>query len=87
MRIIDPVSTPQARPTAPHPLLLRAVLMGAAGAGIAGAVVGLVVGLFVYAPTAWFAVIELGLPAAAAGAVMGLGVGSVVLALRKFDQR
>jgi hypothetical protein len=43
-----------------------------------GGVAGLVIGLRAYPPTAWFAVLELGIPAGFAGAVLGLLAGSVV---------
>ena len=42
-----------------------------------GAVIGLVVGLFTYAPTAPFAAVELGLPAIVGG-IVGLVAGAVV---------
>ena len=51
-----------------------------------GAVVGLVIGLIVYAPTAPFAVLELGLPAAIVGGVIGLSTGVIVLAGRRIKQ-
>lgn len=44
-------------------------------AGIAGAIVGLVIGLHVYAATAWAAMFELGVPAAVVGAAGGFLVG------------
>lgn len=65
------------------PLLPRCVLLGAALAGAAGALAGLVVGLMAYAPTAWFAVVELGLPATVVGAVIGLMTGAIVLVARR----
>jgi len=55
---------------------------GAVGAlvlGALGAVVGLVLGLRAYVPTAWAAVLEVGVPAAYLGAVLGLLTGSVVV--------
>jgi hypothetical protein len=66
------------------PLLGRWVTGGATCAGVIGAVVGLVVGLIVYPPTAWFAVIELGLPATIVGGVVGLVGG---LAGRRIGRR
>jgi hypothetical protein len=42
-----------------------------------GGVVGLVVGLVAYPPTAWFAIVEVGLPAGVLGAVLGLAAGSI----------
>jgi len=60
---------------------LRAALIGAVLLGACGGVVGLVVGLRTYAPTAWFAVFEVGVPAALVGSVLGLVAGLVVQGL------
>jgi hypothetical protein len=49
---------------------------------VTGAVAGLVVGLFAYAPTAPFAAVELGLPATIVGGVVGLAAGAVVAVAR-----
>lgn len=38
---------------------------------VIGAVLGFIWGLFVHAPTAWFAAFEIGIPAAIVGAVVG----------------
>jgi hypothetical protein len=65
------------------PLLPRAVVIGAMFAGVTGAVVGLVVGLRTYAPTAPFALVEMGLPATILGALAGLVIGSVILFIRR----
>jgi len=46
--------------------------------GIPGAIVGLIVGLNVYPPTAWFAVLEIGIPAGLAGGLFGAFVGALV---------
>jgi hypothetical protein len=51
--------------------------------GVLGGIVGLVVGLVSYPPTAWFAVLEVGLPAGLLGAVVGLLVGSAALLVRR----
>lgn len=40
-----------------------------------GGVIGLIVGLHAYAPTAWFAVLEIGVPAGLVGGLLGLLVG------------
>jgi hypothetical protein len=52
-------------------MLARWVILGALFAGVTGEIVGLVV----YAPTAPFAAVELGFPAALAGGVVGLVAG------------
>jgi hypothetical protein len=62
---------------------LRFAVVGAALLGLVGGVVGLVVGLRTYVPTAWAAVFEIGIPAAALGAVLGLAAGSVAVAARR----
>jgi hypothetical protein len=64
------------------PLLGRFVLGGMVLAGGLGGVVGLIVGLRVYPPTAWFAIFELGVPAAVVGAVLGLASGLSVRGFR-----
>lgn len=48
-----------------------------------GGIVGLVVGLRVYAPTAWFATVEVGLPAGLLGAVVGLVAGGIFTVARR----
>jgi riboflavin transporter FmnP len=65
------------------PVLQRSALAGAVCGGVLGGVAGLVLGLLAYPPTAWFAVFELGIPAAMAGGILGLISGSVVLAVRR----
>jgi hypothetical protein len=47
-------------------------------AGGGGAIIGLVVGLHVYAATAWAAMFELGIPAVVAGGTIGLLLGCVI---------
>jgi hypothetical protein len=60
------------------PMLARWVTVAALFAGVAGGIVGLVVGLFAYAPTAPFAAVELGFPATFVGGVVGLVVGMIM---------
>ena len=55
----------------------KGALIGLVGLGVIGAIVGLIRGLTVYPPTAWFAVIEAGLPSALLGAIVG-GVAGLV---------
>lgn len=57
----------------------RYAALGAAALGLVGAVVGLIIGLYAHAPTAPFALVELGLPAAILGALLGLIVGWITL--------
>ena len=64
-------------------ILVRSVLAGMAVLGTAGAAVGLVLGLRAYAPTAWAAVFEVGIPAAVVGAALGLAVGVVAVRVRR----
>ena len=68
------------------PVLPRAVVMGASVAGLAGALIGLLVGLAAYPPTAAFAVIELGVPATIAGALAGLLTGSIIRITRRIGR-
>jgi hypothetical protein len=66
-----------------QPLIGRWATAGAVCLGAMGAVTGLVIGLIAHPPTAAFAVVELGLPAAIVGGVMGLVTGMLVLASRR----
>jgi nitrate reductase gamma subunit len=45
--------------------------------GILGLLAGFVRGLFVYAPTAWAAAFEVGIPATVVGAMLGLAIAGV----------
>lgn len=67
----------KASPNLPKPLAYA--LLGAMWCGLLGGVVGLLVGLSVYPPTAWFAVLEIGIPAALLGFVAGMLVGAAML--------
>jgi hypothetical protein len=60
---------------------LRWTTVGAALAGLVGGVAGLVIGLLVYPPTAWFAVFELGIPASIVGGLVGLVRGAIATAI------
>ena len=55
--------------------------------GVLGLVAGFVRGLFVYAPTAWAAAFEVGMPAAAAGAILGLGIAGARTLVRRIRAR
>jgi hypothetical protein len=63
-------------------LLVRFAAYGAAGFGVVGGVVGLVIGLSAYPPTAWFAVLEIGLPCAVIGGAIGAMSGALALGIR-----
>jgi hypothetical protein len=55
--------------------------------GVLGLVAGFVRGLSVYAPTAWAAAFEVGIPAAAIGGILGLGVVGVRVIVRRIRAR
>jgi hypothetical protein len=55
--------------------------------GVIGAIVGLAIGLNVYAPTAWFAAIELGVPSTAAGGIVGLIISAGAMVSRRLKRR
>lgn len=65
------------------PLTRRWAAIGATCAGVIGAVAGLVIGLIVNAPTAPFAVVEIGLPATIIGGIIGLLAGLIAIAGRR----
>lgn len=68
-------------------LSARWEIVGAASAGTIGAVTGLVFGLRAYAPTAVFAIVDLGLPAAIVGGVVGpANDGVIVTACRRIKR-
>jgi len=76
------VDVPNRRFLDDQPTALRWLVIGALAMGIPGCVAGLVVGLFVYPPTAWFALFELGVPAAVLGGLIGLSSAGVAAAVR-----
>jgi hypothetical protein len=67
------------KPSQNLPKPLSYALVGAMWCGLLGGVVGLLIGLSVYPPTAWFAVLEIGIPSALLGFVAGLLVGAAML--------
>ena len=68
------------------PLIARWAIVGAASAGAIGGIVGLVVGLSAYAPTAWFAVFEIGVPTGVAGGIVGLAGAMIVMTCRQIKR-
>ena len=67
----------KASPHLPKPLAYA--LLPAMWCGLLGGVGGLLIGLIAYPPTAWFAVLEIGIPAALLGFVAGLLAGAARL--------
>ena len=65
------------------PIVLRFTVVGAAAAFLLGALIGLIVGLIAYPPTAWFAIFELGVPAGILGAAVGAAAGIVTGRIRR----
>jgi hypothetical protein len=65
------------------PLVLRWSVKGGLVIGTVGAVVGLLVGLSAYPPTAWFAVLEVGIPAFIVGTLLGAAAGTATLVVRR----
>lgn len=64
-------------------LVQRFVVVSLIADAIVGGLVGLGIGLHVYAPTAWFAVFEIGMPVAVAGGCVGLvAAGGLMFARR-----
>ena len=63
------------------PRVPRFMAIGAIVAGIIGGIAGLVLGLQAHPPTAWFAVLEIGVPAAIVGALLGALVGLITFAV------
>ena len=59
------------------PLVLRFAVVGSTAALLLGGLLGLVLGLLAYPPTAWLAVFEVGIPAGILGAVFGAFIGMV----------
>ena len=65
----------------------RWAAIGAIAAGVLGAIAGLIVGLFVHPPTAWFAALELGVPASILGGLVGVACGGVAYAVERRPHR
>lgn len=59
------------------------IAFGSGVLGAVGCIVGLVRGLMVYAPTAWAATFEVGIPSAVLGVILGATVGLVAQISRR----
>jgi hypothetical protein len=64
------------------PPIQRCAAIGAVCAAVVGGVAGLIVGLFAHPATAWFAVFELGIPAAILGGLLGLAGGAIACVVK-----
>ena len=69
------------------PIVPRFAIVASAAALLLGALAGLIIGLIAFPPTAWFAVLELGIPAGLIGALIGALAGLVVASIRKLNDR
>ncbi len=69
------------------PLPAGFAVVGATAGGAIGAIAGLMIGIHAYAPTAPFAVVELGLPATIAGGLAGLITGLIAALVGKTARR
>lgn len=67
-------------------LMARWGALGGASCGVVAGVMGGALGLSAYPPTAWFAVLELGVPAALLGVVVGLSAGAVVGVVKRISR-
>jgi hypothetical protein len=64
-------------------LVPRFVVIGFTAALVLGGFVGLLVGLRAYPKTAWFAVLEVGVPSGIGGAVVGALAGLVAVVVQR----
>ena len=69
------------------PLPAGFAAVGATAGGAIGAIAGLIIGIHAYAPTAPFAVLELGLPAMIVGGLAGLITGLISALVGKAARR
>lgn len=69
------------------PIPPRWTATGASVLGTLGGIAGLIIGLDVHPPTAWAAIVELGLPAALVGAVVGIVIDLMVMVSRRLRRR
>jgi ABC-type uncharacterized transport system permease subunit len=67
------------------PPVTRYAVIGATACALLGGLVGLVVGLRTYPATAWFAVLEVGVPAGIVGAAVGAVVGLLTVSVHRIN--
>jgi hypothetical protein len=65
------------------PIVVRFAVVGSSAAGLLGALVGLVLGLTAYPPTAWFAIFEVAVPSGILGSAVGAVVGLMALVVQR----
>ncbi|GCD92162.1 hypothetical protein [Nocardioides sp. LS1] len=59
------------------PIPLAGTLVGGVVLGAVGGIIGFVLGLRAHPPTAWFAVLEIGIPVGLVGALLGFLFGLI----------
>jgi hypothetical protein len=62
-------------------------VIGALIAGCIGGAVGLGLGLSAHPPTAWFAILEVGIPSAVIGTWLGLAAGCMAIIVKRVRER
>ena len=78
------VSTPSQ--LAALPVIQRCAIVGGIAGLVIGGVLGLVLGLRAHPATAWFAILEVGIPAALLGVILGALVGLVARIVHTNEQ-
>jgi hypothetical protein len=72
------------KPNSEHRTAAWWIGCASASCGLLGAIVGLSIGLYVYPPTAWFALIEIGFPSAVLGGLTALIIVTARRLYRRF---
>lgn len=64
------------------PVVAQCAVIGSLVGAPVGGIVGLILGIRTYVPTAWFAVLEVGVPGMIVGTLSALLVGTIVAGVR-----